>query len=192
MKTIVALAVGVALIALGALVFSTLRPQQTAQTVPLQPIEATPQRVATPPEPAPAAAQSPATVKATTPLEPRPETFTPPPAPTPEPGERPADPATSTATATTTPNDTTPPAATTKPPAPTSLPVRQTAQGWGVQAGAFKTGTNANALRDRLLKAGLAARVEAGEGSIYRVIVGAYSTADAARASGTTVLAALK
>ena len=70
--------------------------------------------------------------------------------------------------------------------------MRQTAQGWGVQAGAFKTDTNANALRDRLLKAGLAARVESGEGGIYRVIVGAYKDAEAARASSEAVLAALK
>jgi cell division septation protein DedD len=188
MRMIVAFAVGVALIALGALVFTSLRPQ-TAQTIPLQPIEATPQRVATPIEPAPASPTPPAAVRAAAPLESRPQSAPSSPATdtTPEPSERPSD------------TDVTPPAPPSKPestpptpPAPSALPVRQTAQGWGVQAGAFKTSTNANALRDRLLKAGLAARVEAGEGGIYRVIVGAYKDADAARANSATVLTALK
>ncbi|NJK45536.1 MAG: hypothetical protein HC933_15815 [Pleurocapsa sp. SU_196_0] len=70
--------------------------------------------------------------------------------------------------------------------------MRQTAQGWGVQAGAFKTESNAVALRDRLLKAGLAARVDAGDGGLYRVIVGAYATADAARETTAGIAAALR
>jgi cell division protein FtsN len=194
MKSIVALAVGVALIALGALVFTSLRPQ-TAQTVALQPIEATPQRVATPVEPTPPAA--PITTRRVAPLEPRPQSApstasSPQADTTPEPSERPSDAdVTPPAQSSSSNPEPAPPAAQT-PPAPSSLPVRQTAQGWGVQAGAFKTNTNANTLRDRLLKAGLAARVEAGEGGIYRVIVGAYQDADAARSNSSTVLAALK
>lgn len=195
MKAIAALAIGVALIALAAVVF--LAPRPSAQTVALEPIEATPQRVDTPTTTSQASPQStpdPApTVKPVEPLEPR--DATPPSSPSavdelPEPSERPSD--VQEASVSSDPEPTTTATPPTPTPAPSSLPVRQTAQGWGVQAGAFKTETNAVALRDRLLKAGLAARVESGEGGLYRVFVGAYSSADAARASVSSVVAALR
>ena len=75
---------------------------------------------------------------------------------------------------------------------PAALPVRNSVQGWAVQAGAFKNASNATNLRDRLLKAGLAARVETGADGVNRVLVGAYVNADAAKASSATVAAALK
>ena len=75
---------------------------------------------------------------------------------------------------------------------PSALPVRDSAQGWGVQAGAFKNASNATALRDRLLKLGLAARVEIGAEGVNRVLVGAYVSAEAAKTSSATVAAALK
>ena len=75
---------------------------------------------------------------------------------------------------------------------PSALPVRNSAQGWAVQAGAFKNASNATTLRDRLLKAGLAARVEIGADGVNRVLVGAYVSADAAKAASPTVAAALK
>jgi cell division protein FtsN len=200
MRAIVALAVGVALIALAAVVF--LSPRPTAQTVALEPIEATPQRVETS-QSAPSSSSSPMTpesapvVKPTQPLEPR---ATPPASPRPavdelpEPSERPTDVQEPGVSSDNPSSDT----ASSEPPspqpvaAPSSLPVRETAQGWGVQAGAFKTEANATALRDRLLRASLAARVDAGSDGIYRVIVGAYASADDARVSVARVLAALR
>jgi cell division protein FtsN len=198
-KAIAALAVGVALIALAAVVFLTPRPQ--AQTVALDPIEATPQRVDINddnPQPAPPPPQTETTpvVKPTEPLEPRDTTATPPSPPTddlPEPSERPTDVEEPSVSSNPSLSDSTSSnVAPSSPAVPSSLPVRQTAQGWGVQAGAFRTETNAVALRDRLLKAGLAARVESGDGGLYRVFVGAYANADAARASVPSVVAALR
>ena len=61
-----------------------------------------------------------------------------------------------------------------------------------MQAGAFKNAANATTLRDRLLKAGLAARVESGADGVNRVLVGAYVSADAAKAASATVAVALK
>jgi cell division protein FtsN len=75
---------------------------------------------------------------------------------------------------------------------PSALPVRNSAQGWAVQAGAFKNASNATALRDRLLKLGLAARVEIGTDGVNRVLVGAYSSGEAAKAASASVAAALK
>lgn len=110
----------------------------------------------------------------------------------PEPSERPSD--------ATTPSDATLPSTSSDPApdsgvataTPAALPVRNSAQGWSVQAGAFKNASNATALRDRLLKLGLAARVEVGTEGVNRVLVGAYATAEAAKASSATVAAALK
>lgn len=114
----------------------------------------------------------------------------------PEPSERPSDAAT--------PSDATLPSTSSEPASstatdfiiaaatPSALPVRNSAQGWAVQAGAFKNALNATTLRDRLLKLGLAARVETGAGGVNRVLVGAYSSAEAARAASVTVAAALK
>ena len=61
-----------------------------------------------------------------------------------------------------------------------------------MQAGAFKNAANATTLRDRLLKAGLAARVETAADGVNRVLVGAYVSADAAKAASATVAAAQK
>lgn len=123
----------------------------------------------------------------------------------PEPSERPSDAATpsdatlpssdpasdssSTASGSTASGNT---AATIAAATPSALPVRNSAQGWAVQAGAFKNAGNATGLRDRLLKLGLAARVEVGADGVNRVLVGAYSSAAAAKASSATVAAALK
>ncbi len=204
-RAIVALAVGVALIALGAVVF--LMPRSNTQIVALEPIQATPQRVPVSSNPPAAPPSPPATVKSVEPLTPRTGSSgantssvnasspTPPAVdPTPEPSERPPDPTPPSpppppSSRPTTPDPATAPA---PKPVPTSLPVRQTAQGWGIQAGAFKTETNAAALRDRLLKAGLAARVDTGSDGILRVIVGAFASADAARATSASVTSALK
>lgn len=115
----------------------------------------------------------------------------------PEPSERPSD--------ATTPSDATLPSPSSDPAADASaataiiaaatssaLPVRNSSQGWAVQAGAFKNASNATALRDRLLKAGLAARVETGADGVSRVLVGAYANAESARAASASVAAALK
>lgn len=114
----------------------------------------------------------------------------------PEPSERPSDAAT--------PSDATLPSTSSEPASstatdiiiaaatPSALPVRNSAQGWAVQAGAFKNALNATTLRDRLLKLGLAARVETGADGVNRVLVGAYSSAEAARAASVTAAAALK
>ena len=114
----------------------------------------------------------------------------------PEPSERPSDAAT--------PSDATLPSTSSEPASstatdiiiaaatPSALPVRNSAQGWAVQAGAFKNALNATTLRDRLLKLGLAARVETGVDGVNRVLVGAYSSAEAARAASVTAAAALK
>ena len=123
----------------------------------------------------------------------------------PEPSERPSDAAT--------PSDATLPSTSSNPPAdasnatppassaatasmagatPAALPARNSVQGWAVQAGAFKNASNATNLRDRLLKAGFAARVETGADGVNRVLVGAYVNANAAKAISATVAAALK
>ncbi len=202
MRDIVILVVCGVLIAAGVFIF--LSRSEAPQTVALEPVQAVPMRIpnASTDPPAP-----PAPVRRAEPLEPRPEPpapvtrTTPPPASstatdqtdtTPEPSERPSDTSTTPSSADSTgdTSSTTPPT----PPAavPSSLPVRNSTQGWGVQAGAFRTSANAIALRDRLLKSGLAARVEPVDNGIYRVIVGAYATADAARAASAGVLAALR
>ena len=115
----------------------------------------------------------------------------------PEPSERPSDATTpSDATLPSTSSDPAPaPDATTAiiaPAIPSALPVRNSAQGWAVQAGAFKNALNATTLRDRLLKLGLSARVEIGADGVNRVLVGAYVNAEAAKAASASVAAALK
>ena len=214
-RDMLVLAICVVLIAGGALFYFTGR-SSNQESVSLEPIQAVPMRV---PNASDSAPQPPAPVRTPDRIEPRAET---PPAPAsssasssssdgasdttvsdtpasdttasettvPEPSERPSDAAT--------PSDATLPSSDPAPDsgaaaaAPAALPVRNSAQGWSVQAGAFKNASNATALRDRLLKLGLAARVEIGTDGVNRVLVGAYSSASAAKASSATVAAVLK
>ena len=216
-RDMLVLAICVVLIAGGALFYFTGR-SSNQESVSLEPIQAVPMRV---PNASDSAPQPPAPVRTPDRIEPRAET-PPAPASSsasssssdgasdttvsdtpasdttasdttaPEPSERPGDAATpSDATLPSTSSDPTPDsgaAAAT----PAALPVRNSAQGWSVQAGAFKNASNATALRDRLLKLGLAARVEIGTDGVNRVLVGAYSSASAAKASSATVAAVLK
>jgi cell division protein FtsN len=177
------------LIAVGA--FVLLSRQSAPQTVPLERVEATPMRVPNESTDGPRPAPPPPPIKKAEPLEPRPSAPQPTPAvsPAPQPDPSPSSPATQT------PAPPTPPATSPTPPAPaapSSLPVRNSAQGWAVQAGAFRAEANATALRERLLRSGLAARVEPADDGIYRVLVGAYGSADAARAASEGVAAALR
>ena len=67
------------------------------------------------------------------------------------------------------------------PPSTPNLTVRQEAGSWRVQAGAFRTQSNAEAMQSKIVASGLMARVSKGDDGIYRVLVGNYSTSDAAR-----------
>lgn len=211
LRDIVVLVICVALIAGGAYFFFN-RSSSNQESVALEPIQAVPMRV---PNASDSAPQPTPQVRTPGQLEPRAAT---PAAPTSspepssdtasgvtEPSERPSD--------ASTPSDATLPSTSSNPPADASdstppassaataimagassaaLPVRNSSQGWAVQAGAFKNASNATTLRDRLLKAGLAARIETGADGVNRVLVGAYVNAEAARASSAAVVTALK
>jgi rare lipoprotein A len=73
-----------------------------------------------------------------------------------------------------------------------SLTVRQDAGSWRVQAGAFRTQSNAEAMQTKIQKGGLTAQVVQGEDGIYRVLVGNYSTSDAARADSGKVSSTIR
>ncbi len=78
------------------------------------------------------------------------------------------------------------------PPSTPNLTVRQDAGSWRVQAGAFRTESNAQALQSKIQASGLTARVVQGEDRIYRVLVGNYSTSEAARADSSKVLGVIR
>jgi cell division protein FtsN len=69
-----------------------------------------------------------------------------------------------------------------------SLPLRRETTGVSVQAGAFKTATNAEALRAQLAERGFKTSVELGTDGISRVIVGPYSNETLARDAATKIL----
>jgi cell division protein FtsN len=69
-----------------------------------------------------------------------------------------------------------------------SLPLRRETTGVSVQAGAFKTATNAEALRAQLAERGFKTSVELGADGISRVIVGPYSNETLARDAATKIL----
>ena len=220
-RDIAVLAICIALIAGGGYFFF-IRQTSNQESVALEPIQAVPMRVpnasdSTPQPPAAVRTPDPLKPRAVTPSTPA-GTASSSDAGTsdttvsdttasdttvPEPSERPSD--------ATTPSDATLPSTSSSDPAsdsstnaaantaaiiaaatPSALPVRNSAQGWAVQAGAFKNASNATSLRDRLLKAGFAARVEIGADGVNRVLVGAYVNAEAAKAASVTVAAALK
>jgi cell division protein FtsN len=78
------------------------------------------------------------------------------------------------------------------PPSTPNLTVRQDAGAWRVQAGAFRTPSNAAALQTKIAASGLSALVTKGEDGIYRVLVGNYSTSGAARADSNKVSSAIR
>ena len=216
LRDILVLTVCIALIAGGA-AFWVNRQSSNQESVALEPIQAVPMRV---PNASDSKPQPPAAVRVPDRLEPRAATPTTPassaalksdpssgstdPANSsvPEPSERPSNATTpSDATLPSTSGSETPPAdAMTSDNAnaimagttPAALPVRNSGQGWAVQAGAFKNASNATSLRDRLLKLGLAARVEIAADGVNRVLVGAYVNAEAAKAASASVAAAFK
>ena len=71
------------------------------------------------------------------------------------------------------------------------LTVRQEAGSWRLQAGAFRTQANAEALKIKIVAGGLLAQVSRGTDGIYRVLVGTYASAGLARADGQKVLESL-
>ncbi len=79
-----------------------------------------------------------------------------------------------------------------QPPSAPSLTVRQDAGTWRLQAGAFRTQTNAESLQAKIQASGLKARVSKGEDGIYRVLVGNYNSSDAARAESDKVSSVLR
>ncbi len=104
--------------------------------------------------------------------------------------QTPVPPATQTPeTATPEPKKTTSPEATVAIP---SLTVRQEAGSWRLQAGAFRTQGNAEALKAKVIATGLMARVSQGDDGIYRVLVGNYASSAMARADSNNVLSALR
>ena len=221
LRDLLVLAFCLVMIALGAYVFFA-RSFASQESVALEPIQAVPMRVPNASDSAPqppaslrtpdklkpraatpsASASSAATSSSTTAPDTIAQDTTASDRAVPEPSERPSDAAT--------PSDATLPSTSSNPPAdasnatppassaatasatPAALPARNSVQGWAVQAGAFKNASNATNLRDRLLKAGFAARVETGADGVNRVLVGAYVNANAAKAISATVAAALK
>ena len=75
---------------------------------------------------------------------------------------------------------------------PSTLTVRQDAGSWRVQAGAFRTQNNAEALQRKIEGSGLTARVSKGDDGIYRVLVGNYSTSAAAREGSLKVSSVMR
>jgi cell division protein FtsN len=58
---------------------------------------------------------------------------------------------------------------------------------WRLQVGAFRSAENAEALRQKLQENGLSAKVVLGENGISRVLVGEYSSREAAQADNASV-----
>lgn len=75
---------------------------------------------------------------------------------------------------------------------PITLTVRQDAGTWRIQAGAFRTQSNAAALQNKIQDSGLTARVIQGDDGIYRVLVGNYNSSDAARADSDKVSSVIR
>ncbi len=75
---------------------------------------------------------------------------------------------------------------------PSKLAVRLEAGSWRLQAGAFRTESNAIVMKERLDAGGLKAVVARGADGIYRVLVGEYFSSNAAKADSERVAELLK
>ena len=72
-----------------------------------------------------------------------------------------------------------------------SLPLRRNPRNVSVQAGAFKSQENAQKLANRLLSAGVKARLESADG-LYRVIVGPYKDEVTAKAAARGIVTLMR
>lgn len=183
----------------GVVAYFLMRPAPV-QTVRLEPVTPLPSTLSSPapeiPKPIPSSEAPTIKPKPTKPIEPRQLPRLQPQAnqqPSKTPSQPVPDPTSSqTQNSTSSQNSTQPSSSQTNSATSSSLPVRQEAGTWSIQAGAFRTDANAEALVQKLTASGFPAQVSQGENGIFRVLVGRYATSAEARAQSQAVQAATR